>query len=160
MRATVDWIIRDDGGKTVRTVMNGEKHDAGDLHFTWDGRNDSAQPLPNGVYWIVTTAKTARGTETQQSRISVGPVQGRRRGQLERHRQGEARRGQRTGPDAEREAQAVGRRQGLRQAPWEHGHALQGQGPVRRTSGTIKVIVNGTDAAGNSEQQTFMVPLH
>ncbi len=71
--ATVDWIIRNDSGTTVRTVMDGERHDAGDLTFSWDGRDDSGQPLPNGVYWIVTSAKTGRGTETQQVAVSVGP---------------------------------------------------------------------------------------
>jgi hypothetical protein len=37
---------------------------------------------------------------------------------------------------------------------------FKGKAQFGATSGTIKVIVKGTDANGNNEQQTFMVTLH
>jgi flagellar hook assembly protein FlgD len=158
--ATVDWVIRDDNGATVRTVMNNEKHAAGDLTFTWDGRSDTAQPVPNGIYWIVTSAKTARGTETTQSRITVGPFKvdvavgsgGTVTVKL-------------VAADAQGQPPSVKLRQSGVGKAYVHLHGstdthFKGKTSFGVTSGTLKVIVKGTDSNGNSEQQTFMVTLH
>jgi hypothetical protein len=40
----------DSQGRVVRTLIDGRK-DAGEHTVTWDGRNDSGQPLPSGVYY-------------------------------------------------------------------------------------------------------------
>jgi len=40
----------DSQGRMVRTLIDGRK-DAGEHTVTWDGRNDSGQPLPSGVYY-------------------------------------------------------------------------------------------------------------
>jgi hypothetical protein len=40
----------DSSGRMVRTLVDGKKN-AGDHTVTWDGRNDSGQPLPSGVYY-------------------------------------------------------------------------------------------------------------
>jgi flagellar hook assembly protein FlgD len=157
--ATVDWVIRDDSGTTVRTVMANEKHDAGDLTFTWDGRNDNGQPIPNGVYWIVTSAKTGKGTETQQSEVSVGPYKvsvsvgssGTVTIKL-------------VSADAQGQAPAVKLKQAGVGKTWVTLHSstdthFRGKAQFGATSGTLKVVVKGTDANGNSEQQAFMVTL-
>ena len=40
----------DSQGRMVRTLIDGRK-EAGEHSVTWDGRSDSGQPLPSGVYY-------------------------------------------------------------------------------------------------------------
>jgi flagellar hook assembly protein FlgD len=40
-------------GQTVRTLLNSVARTAGTYHDTWDGKNDTGQPLPDGPYQYI-----------------------------------------------------------------------------------------------------------
>ena len=48
--AKVILRIVDASGREERRLLNGAWRAAGDIQLTWDGRDDSGQPLPSGVY--------------------------------------------------------------------------------------------------------------
>lgn len=54
--------ISDASGQLVRRLDIGS-HEAGLAEFTWDGRNDSQEPVPAGHYKI--TARATRGTNVE-----------------------------------------------------------------------------------------------
>lgn len=71
--ATVSWVITDYSGNVVRTAMTDQAVSAGPLSWTWDGTNDSANSVPNGIYWTVVTAQTDAGTYSQRLKVRVSP---------------------------------------------------------------------------------------
>jgi flagellar hook assembly protein FlgD len=60
--ATVSWLIKDAAGTIVRHGPDTAAAGPGQVRFAWDGRDDAAQPLPDGRY----TAR-ARVTRPQGS---------------------------------------------------------------------------------------------
>ncbi len=54
--AQVTLRIYDSSGRLVRTLLDAARRLAGELSASWDGRDDSAQPLPSGVYLYEVTA--------------------------------------------------------------------------------------------------------
>jgi flagellar hook assembly protein FlgD len=60
--ATFWWKIADSNGNVVRTYINGDSTDPGDLSWQWDGRDNSGAFVPDGTYYSFTTAATSAGT--------------------------------------------------------------------------------------------------
>jgi len=49
---TVTVRIRDDSGRTVRLLVDGERLPRGRKQFEWNGRDDAGRRLPDGRYWV------------------------------------------------------------------------------------------------------------
>ena len=60
--ASVNAIITDANGKTVRTVKSGAAT-AGTVSLQWDGRDDSGTLLPAGSYTVKLTAADPKGND-------------------------------------------------------------------------------------------------
>jgi flagellar basal-body rod modification protein FlgD len=60
--------ISDASGQLVRRLDIGS-HEGGLAEFTWDGRNESQEPVPAGHYTI--TARATRGTSVESAEIYV-----------------------------------------------------------------------------------------
>jgi hypothetical protein len=56
------------GGSPIRTLVNGPQL-AGSYSFDWDGTNDAAVAVPNGIYGVVLVA----GSETKLDLVIKGP---------------------------------------------------------------------------------------
>jgi len=54
----------DTAGRLVRSVYAGPVR-AGTSDWSWDGRDDSGRPVPNGTYWI----RLQAGAETRVAKI-------------------------------------------------------------------------------------------
>lgn len=65
-------VISDERGRIVRT-MTGERG-AGAHQFNWDGKNQSGQTLPDGVYRLEVKAKSADGANVPSQITSAGLV--------------------------------------------------------------------------------------
>ncbi|MFZ9887239.1 MAG: flagellar hook assembly protein FlgD [Myxococcota bacterium] len=70
----VKAVIKDEKGNVVRTVSLGA-HPEGEVPFTWDGRGDDGQPLPDGKYSVEVVAAATDGsaidvTVRQQTRVT------------------------------------------------------------------------------------------
>lgn len=63
-QATVTALVRNSAGITIRTLVNNQPQADGQHAVTWDGRDDSGQVVPDGLYQIaVKAAATARDRE-------------------------------------------------------------------------------------------------
>jgi flagellar hook assembly protein FlgD len=71
--ATLSWVVEDADGNVVRTVMDSEAHDPGAYNWTWDGKDDSGDYVPFGIYSMVVTARTDAGSYSQQVGARVMP---------------------------------------------------------------------------------------
>ena len=67
----VNVTIRDAGGNVIRTVKLGPES-SGVIKFTWDGKNDSGQSQPAGVYKVSVEAKGVGGGAVQVTQQSTG----------------------------------------------------------------------------------------
>jgi hypothetical protein len=70
--AQVDWQIKDGAGDVVRNAMTNESLPSGATSFTWNGRDDSGEYVPDGWYSSVVEATTGSGTYTQERTVYVG----------------------------------------------------------------------------------------
>jgi flagellar basal-body rod modification protein FlgD len=72
---TVKVVIKDDQGHIVRTLqgMGGNK---GENTFTWDGKNDDGEDLPEGSYTFSVEAKGANNSSIDASTYFFGKVSG------------------------------------------------------------------------------------
>jgi flagellar basal-body rod modification protein FlgD len=72
---TVKVVIKDDQGRIVRTLqgMGGNK---GENTFTWDGKNDNGEDLPDGSYTFSVEAKGANNSSIDASTYFYGKVSG------------------------------------------------------------------------------------
>jgi flagellar hook assembly protein FlgD len=157
--ATLDWVIRNANGAAVRTVMNDQHHAAGKVAFTWNGRNDAGQVVPNGSYVLVISATTSRGTERLQAKLSVGPYRVTAKikasGKLKvRIVSAEP---QTTLPTVKLH-QASGTSdlptvERISNTTFKAVTAYEVKRP-----GTLKVAVKGSSAADGAEQQSFLIP--
>ncbi len=73
--ATVDLSIEDAQGHVVRTVSSDVASTAGPITMSWDGRDDTGAPVPDGAYFADVVASDDSGTVHYQSRVWVGPFQ-------------------------------------------------------------------------------------
>ncbi|MBA3534541.1 MAG: hypothetical protein H0T73_21695 [Ardenticatenales bacterium] len=63
-QATVTAVVRNSAGLVIRTLVNELPQIDGQHAITWDGRDDSGQVVPDGLYQLaVTAAATARNSE-------------------------------------------------------------------------------------------------
>ncbi len=63
-QANVSAMVRNSAGLAIRTLVNQQPQPDGQHAVTWDGRDDSGQVVPDGLYQIaVTAAATARNSE-------------------------------------------------------------------------------------------------
>lgn len=69
--AVFSWRVVDATGNVVRTNMANASLDAGNVSWTWDGRNDASAFVPDGTYYSVTTATTPAGTYSQRLGVDV-----------------------------------------------------------------------------------------
>jgi len=60
--SAVDVRIVDSSGREVRRLLDGSHRPVGVAQLTWDGRDDSGQPLPSGVYFCEVEAGEYRAT--------------------------------------------------------------------------------------------------
>ncbi len=60
--AFVTVRLFDSAGRRVRSLLDHGPRTAGDIRLTWDGRDDSGQPLPSGVYFCEVEAGEYRAT--------------------------------------------------------------------------------------------------
>jgi flagellar hook assembly protein FlgD len=70
--ALLSWVIRSQTD-VVRTVMTDELTDVGPVSFEWDGTDDSGAYVPDGVYTMVITAVTDKGTYSHSIITRVMP---------------------------------------------------------------------------------------
>lgn len=73
--ASVTVVIKDDQGKTIRTMRLGP-HDAGRMDAEWDGLDDDGNPAPPGTYSIEVTAAGPNGEPVEAQTRGVGRVTG------------------------------------------------------------------------------------
>jgi flagellar hook assembly protein FlgD len=71
-QAQVSWRMIDASGDVVRTVRPASAASAGKLSFSWDGKDDSGEWLPDGWYRSVVRATTDLGSYTQERLVYVG----------------------------------------------------------------------------------------
>jgi len=69
---TVNVQILDSSGQVVRNMSLGAQS-AGLVSFSWDGKNDQGQVVPDGNYSTQITASSA-GTSVQATPLAVAPV--------------------------------------------------------------------------------------
>jgi flagellar basal-body rod modification protein FlgD len=67
--------ISDSAGRVVRTMDLGAQ-DAGIITPTWDGNDDSGNPLPDGSYTIAVQATDANGAAVTADALTYGQVGG------------------------------------------------------------------------------------
>lgn len=61
---SVSAVVQNSAGVAMRTLVNGQAQGDGQHAVTWDGRDDSGQRVPDGLYQIlITAAATARRSE-------------------------------------------------------------------------------------------------
>lgn len=51
-RDRIDVAVVDEDGEVVRVLAAGLREDAGRVRFSWDGRDDEGQVVPDGVYRV------------------------------------------------------------------------------------------------------------
>jgi len=69
--ATFSWSIVDASNNLVRTRMTNQSVNAGTQTWTWDGKDDSSNYVPQGTYYSVMTAATGSGTYTQRVAVTA-----------------------------------------------------------------------------------------
>jgi len=69
--ATLSWTIVDANNNVVRTKMSNVSVGAGAQGWTWDGKDDSNNYVPQGTYYSVTTAATGTGTYSQRVAVDA-----------------------------------------------------------------------------------------
>jgi len=67
----VNVTIKDGAGNIVRTIKLGAEP-SGTVKFTWDGKNDSGQTQPAGIYKVSVDAKAAGGGSVQVTQQTSG----------------------------------------------------------------------------------------
>ena len=65
--ATVDWMIQNAAGTTVRTLKAGEALAAGTHAVSWNGRDDAGAYVPRGSYRSVVTATDGTLSSSQRA---------------------------------------------------------------------------------------------
>ena len=71
----VTVVVSDQNGKPVRTMQLGS-HEAGNMTFTWDGRDDQGRAQPAGNYKIQVTAAGSDGKSIAVDQRGRGHVTG------------------------------------------------------------------------------------
>jgi flagellar hook assembly protein FlgD len=71
--AVLSWLVTTKAGAPVRTVMTAEPHDPGLVSFTWDGKDDVGAYVPDGVYTMLLTAITDKGTYSHAVDTRIAP---------------------------------------------------------------------------------------
>ena len=69
--ANLSWTIVDSNNTVVRTKMTNASQGAGKLTWTWDGKDESNNFVPQGTYYSVTTAATSAGTYSQSVAVDA-----------------------------------------------------------------------------------------
>ena len=70
--AHLTWQIIDAGGRAVRTVNSDSAVSAGKRSFVWDGRSDTHAWVADGWYRSVVTVRTSLGTYSQERQVYAG----------------------------------------------------------------------------------------
>ena len=155
----VTWVVRDRTGAVVRTGMDAVELDVGRLAWTWDGRDDAGERLPKGTYQ--TRVRVARSVGTYGHDVAVhllpfwldDPDRVVRRGQV-------------VGLVITSAEPIKGKPSiRVRQPGKSFGITLRKVSETRFTSsfkvrsggknGRVRVIVEGTDKDGGTQQHTF-----
>ena len=71
--ASLTWVVTDAANNVVKTGMADQAESAGPVSWTWDGTNDSATPVPDGVYYSLVTAQTSAGSYSHKIALRVMP---------------------------------------------------------------------------------------
>ncbi|MDH5632695.1 MAG: flagellar hook assembly protein FlgD [Gammaproteobacteria bacterium] len=64
--------IFDTNGQLVHTINYNDPLPAGDVYFSWDGKDSASNPLPEGKYTIAVTA--TRGSTSEAIQVQVADV--------------------------------------------------------------------------------------
>jgi flagellar hook assembly protein FlgD len=59
--------VFDLAGHRVRRLVEGQEFEAGTQSFLWDGTDDAAAPVPNGLYLV----RARSGTEATARKVAV-----------------------------------------------------------------------------------------
>jgi hypothetical protein len=156
---TVTWVVRDQAGTVVRTGIDAADLEAGRVAWTWDGRDDAGERLPKGTY--STRVRVSRSVGTYGHDVTLrlmpfwldDPDRVVRRGQILKLviTSAEPLKGK---PSIK-----------IRQPGKSFGITLRKLSDTRFTSsfkvrsggknGRVRVIVQGTDSGGGTQQHTF-----
>lgn len=68
---SVQLVIADVSGHTVRTLLNGPVEKAGTFTATWDGADDNGSQLASGTYFVTLTATIEGSVRTTTAKIVV-----------------------------------------------------------------------------------------
>ncbi|MFA5034648.1 MAG: FlgD immunoglobulin-like domain containing protein [Candidatus Margulisiibacteriota bacterium] len=66
-KGTITVVIADPTGRTIRTLADKEKIEAGINSFVWDGRDSGGTPVNDGLYSYRITAEDLAGNQVQAS---------------------------------------------------------------------------------------------
>jgi flagellar hook assembly protein FlgD len=69
----VTLLVRDESGAIVRTGIDGERFDTGLVRWAWDGKDDSGQAVPRGVYTGLARITRAQGTYAHEVDVRLSP---------------------------------------------------------------------------------------
>lgn len=71
--ATVSWIVRSASGSIVRRGLDDVAMEPGMVRFAWDGRDDTGELVPNGVYTGRVRVTRPQGTYAHDVQVRMMP---------------------------------------------------------------------------------------
>jgi gliding motility-associated-like protein len=162
--ATVNWTIVNAAGATVKTINSGEALAAGSYAFAWNGRNDLGAFVPRGTYRAVVAATNG----SQSSSQSVAVLADAFKIGVSDTTPGRRQRITVTATSAESLSGAP------RVTIYQPGISRYSVTTTRiaagvyrvsitlksSSTGRLRVLVSGTDAAGHYQNSSLYLPLH